>query len=98
MKNFKDPSDAKVREDFPGGWPQDTSNKFIAAGRTDQENAFFDFVKKLAHFRKSSSALTTGKLMQFVPADGVYVYFRYNEQQTIAVVSNTSKEAKTVEE
>lgn len=96
MKNFKDPSDAKVREDFPGGWPQDTSNKFTASGRTDQENAFFDFVKKLAHFRKSSSALTTGKLMQFVPADGVYVYFRYNEQQTIAVVSNTSKEAKTV--
>jgi hypothetical protein len=34
--------------------------------------------------------------MQFVPADGVYVYFRYNEQQTIAVVSNTSKEARTV--
>ena len=34
--------------------------------------------------------------MQFVPADRVYVYFRCNEQQTIAVVSNTSKEARTI--
>ena len=96
MKNFKNPSDAKVREDFPGGWKEDTTNKFTAAGRTDKENAFFDFVKKLALFRKSSSALTTGKLMQFVPADGVYVYFRYNDRQTIAVVSNTSATPKNI--
>jgi glycosidase len=96
MKNFKNPSDAKVREDFPGGWQEDATNKFTAAGRTDKENAFFDFVKKLALFRKHSSALTTGKLMQFVPENGVYVYFRYSEQQTVAVVSNTSKEARTV--
>jgi hypothetical protein len=54
------------------------------------------FVKTLALFRKHSPALTTGKLMQFVPADGVYVYFRCNEQQTIAVVSNTSKEVRTI--
>ena len=96
MKNFKNPSDAKVREDFPGGWKEDTANKFTAAGRTDKENAFFDFVKKLALFRKTSSALTTGKLMQFVPADGVYVYFRYNDRQTIAVVSNTSATPKNI--
>ena len=32
--------------------------------------------------------------MQFVPQDGVYVYFRYDDKQTIMVVMNTAKENK----
>lgn len=34
--------------------------------------------------------------MQFFPVDGIYVYFRYTNKQTIMVVMNTSKEEKTV--
>ena len=34
--------------------------------------------------------------MQYVPVDGVYVYFRYDDKQTIMVVMNTAKETKTV--
>ncbi|MFT4017034.1 MAG: glycoside hydrolase family 13 protein [Agriterribacter sp.] len=97
MKNFKNPSDAKVREDFPGGWKTDAVNKFTAAGRNEKENDIFNYIKKLAHYRKSSSALTTGKLMQFVPADGVYVYFRYDDKQTVAVISNTNKQAASID-
>jgi glycosidase len=89
MKNFKNPSDAAVREDFPGGWPGDSVNKFIASGRTEKENEAFDYVSKLAHFRQTSSAITGGGLMQYVPANGVYVYFRYDPKQTIMVISNT---------
>ncbi len=96
MKNFKDPTDAEVRKDFPGGWAADKENKFIAANRTAAENEAFDFVKKLANFRKTSSAITTGKLMQYVPQDGVYVYFRYNSNQTIMVIANTAKEEKKI--
>ncbi len=48
MKNFKNPSDAEVRKDFPGGWKEDSVNKFLATGRTAKENEAFDFVKKLA--------------------------------------------------
>jgi neopullulanase len=89
MKNFKDPTDAEVRKDFPGGWPGDAENKFSASGRTALENEAFDFVKKLAAFRKQSSAIKTGKLMQFVPYDGLYVYFRYDAKQTVMVILNT---------
>src|SRR6185369_15467851 len=32
MKNMRSPSDAEVRRDFPGGWPGDSSNKFVASG------------------------------------------------------------------
>ena len=34
--------------------------------------------------------------MQFVPQDGVYVYFRYDDTQTVMVVMNTAKENKTI--
>jgi glycosidase len=89
MKNFKDPSDAEVRKDFPGGWQGDVQNKFLSSGRTEKENEAFNYVKALAHFRKNSSAITTGKLMQFVPKDAVYIYFRYDNKQTVMVISNT---------
>jgi neopullulanase len=35
MKNLKTPSDAMVREDFPGGFDGDPQNKFLATGRTE---------------------------------------------------------------
>lgn len=97
MKNFKDPSDAMVRLDFPGGWPKDKVNKFNTAGRTIEENEAFNFVKSLANYRKNNPVLANGKLMQFTPFDdGVYVYFRYNDTKTIMVVSNTSKKTVSV--
>ncbi len=96
MKNFKNPTDQDVRLDFPGGWAGDPNNKFTAAGRTPQENEAFNYVKTLANYRKNSSALTTGKTMQFIPQNGVYVYFRYDNNQTVMVISNTAKEEKKI--
>jgi glycosidase len=89
MKNFKNPSDAMVREDFPGGFEGDTMNKFLSSGRTDSENIAFNYVARLASVRKASSALTTGALMQYIPSKGLYVYFRYDNNQTILCALNT---------
>lgn len=96
MKNFKNPTDAEVRRSFEGGWQGDKSNKFVASGRTAQENEAFEFVKKLANYRKNTPALHTGQLLHFVPQDGIYVYFRYDAQKTIMVVSNTNKTTSTL--
>lgn len=94
-KNFKNPTDAEVRKDFPGGWKEDAVNKFTKEGRTDAENDFFDYFKKLAAFRKTSEAIGKGKFMQFMPFDeGLYVYFRYTENEKIMVVSNTGIASK----
>ena len=90
MKNFKDPTDAEVRKDFPGGWPGDKENKFTAAGRTARENEAFDFVKKLATYRRDHPALHSGKLMQYLPQEGLYIYFRYDATGTVMVASNTT--------
>ena len=96
MKNFKDPSDAEVRQDFPGGFAGDIKNKFNASDRTPQENEAFDFVKKLANYRKNSSALQTGKLVQYLPEKGVYVYFRQDTDKTVMVIMNQNAEENKV--
>ncbi|RXM43189.1 alpha-amylase family glycosyl hydrolase [Flavobacterium sp. YO64] len=96
VKGFKAP-DGLVRSDFPGGWSTDTKNAFTGKGLTDDEKSTQDLVRKLANFRKTSSALTTGKLMHYVPVDGLYVYFRYDEKQTIMCIMNTSNDAKEVD-
>ena len=91
MKNTKNPSDAMVREDFPGGWSGDATNRFTAGGRNEKENTAFNHLSTLARFRKTSSAITSGKTMQFIPRDGAYVYFRYDNKQTVMVISNTGE-------
>ena len=90
------PSDGYVRLDFPGGWPGDKNNKFEQNGRNEKDNEIWKQVHALANFRKTSSAITTGKMMQYVPDDGLYVYFRYDAKQTVMVVMNTSKTDKTI--
>lgn len=96
MKGFTNP-DGWVRLDFPGGWNGDQKNAFTTSGLTEDERTVQALVKTLANFRKTSSALTTGNLMQYVPDDGLYVYFRYDAQQTIMCVMNTSGKDKEVD-
>lgn len=96
-KNFKNPSDAEVRKDFEGGWADDKVNKFLSSGRTEKENEAFDFVKKLANYRKTSEAITEGKLTQFLPQDGIYVYFRYTNNQSVMVIMSQNKEDKNLD-
>lgn len=90
MKNFKNPTDAEVRKDFPGGFAGDKNNKFTAGGRDKNENEAFDFVKKLANYRKNTPALHSGKLMQYYPENGIYVYFRYDNKKTIMIATNST--------
>ena len=89
MKGTKNPTDAEVRKDFPGGFPGDKDNKFETAGRTDRENEAFQFVRKLATYRRDNAVMHTGKLMQFLPQEGTYVYFRYDASKTVMVATNT---------
>ena len=96
MKNFMNPNDAMVRLNFPGGFPGDAVNKFEATGRNAKENEAFNYVRKLATYRKNNEVLQTGKMMQFVPQDGVYVYFRYNADKTVMMLMNGEEKEVTV--
>lgn len=95
MKGVSNP-DGWVRLDFPGGWPGDKENKFERSGRTPREDSAFNWTRSLANFRKNSTALKSGRFMQYVPEDGVYTYFRYTNGQTVMVVMNPEEKEKTV--
>ncbi len=95
MKGFANP-DGHVRSDFPGGWASDAKNKFKAQGRTEEENQGFDCVRKLAQWRKANPVVQSGKLMQFVPEESVYVYFRYDDSKTVMVILNANETAKEI--
>ena len=86
----------KIREDFPGGWAGDSLNKFTPEGRTPDENEVYDYIKKLSDLRKSNPAINKGGTMQFVPLEGLYVYFRYHKNDLVMVAINTSKEKRMI--
>ncbi|HEY4205210.1 MAG TPA: alpha-amylase family glycosyl hydrolase, partial [Puia sp.] len=88
MKGLADP-DGWVRLDFPGGWKGDKKNAFTGEGLSDDEKSVQQLVRLLANFRKRSSALKTGKMMQYLPNHGLYVYFRWDALQTVMCVMNT---------
>jgi len=96
MKGISNP-DGLVRLDFPGGWPGDTKNAFTKSGLAQDEIDVQQLVKTLANFRKSSSAIKAGKMMQYVPHNGLYVYSRYDNKQTILCVMNTDTVAKSID-
>ena len=95
MKGVSNP-DGWVRLDFAGGWKGDVKNAFTGDNLTADEKDVQDLVKKLGNYRKQSTALKTGRLMQYVPYNGLYVYFRYDATQTIMCAMNTSDKEQSV--
>ena len=89
--------DGDVRRDFPGGWKGDPRNAFTAEGRTAEQNEFFEFSKQVFNWRKSKSVIHTGKTMQFVPENNVYVYFRYDTDDQVMIVINNNPQAQTLD-
>ena len=88
----KDKGDADIRQDFPGGWNGDQNNAFSKSGRSEEQQKFFDFTSKLFNWRKSKEVIHTGKMMHYIPDNNVYVYFRYNEKESVMVVINNDSE------
>jgi neopullulanase len=86
-----------MRSDFPGGWPGDTVNAFTKEGRTTEQNQVVAHISRLLNYRKHTAALHDGKLMHFVPQNNVYVYARYNDQQTIMVVLNNNDQEQVID-
>lgn len=100
MLGDKGKGDGDIRRDFPGGWEGDSQNAFTSNGRTDGQNEYFDFTKKLLNWRKEKEVVHIGKTLHFSPTNNVYVYFRYlpnNPQETVMVVLNNSTKNQTID-
>jgi len=86
-----------IRSDFPGGWSGDTKNAFTGAGLSEVQKQAQAFLKKLLNWRKTASVIHHGKLLHFLPEDGIYVLFRYDEAQKVMVILNKNPEAYTLQ-
>ncbi len=71
-------------------------NAFTAEGRTSEQTQFFEFSKKLFNWRKLKSVIHTGKTVQFVPENNVYVYFRYTKDDKVTVIINNNSKMQTL--
>ncbi len=52
-------------------------------------------MRKLLHWRQGKKVISEGKLMQFIPENNLYVYFRYNDNQCVMVAFNSADKAQT---
>ncbi|MGH8242349.1 MAG: alpha-amylase family glycosyl hydrolase, partial [Steroidobacteraceae bacterium] len=77
-----------IRQDFPGGWAGDAIDAFSGRGLDPARREAQDYVRRLFSWRRQSSAVQGGTLMQYAPEDGVYVYFRQDAAQTVMVALN----------
>ena len=94
MNGTKAVTDGNVRKDFPGGFPGDSRNAFTKEGRTRMENAMFNWLSRLLHWRQNNPVIIKGKQTQFIPYDGVYVIARQYEGKTaLTILNGTSKPA-----
>ncbi len=80
--------DSEFRKPFPGGWDGDPVNGFTGKGLTDPEKDIQQFTRKLLNWRKEKAVIHTGELKHFLPFDGLYLFFRYNDKEKVMVVLN----------
>ncbi|MDO3426497.1 glycoside hydrolase family 13 protein [Chryseobacterium sp. APV1] len=89
--------DADIRRDFPGGWKSDKINAFNPSTQTPEQKEFYDFTQKLLNWRKGKEVIHTGKTKNFVPQNNVFVYFRYNEKESVMVILNNNDAEQTID-
>ena len=93
MPADKAEGDGKLRNDFPGGWADDSKNAFRAAGRSAKENKAFDYTSKLLNWRKGNEVIAKGTLKHVAPTNGVYVYERsYNGKFVVVMISGVNED------
>jgi len=88
--------DGDIRRDFTGGWPSDKSDAFTKEGRSDNQQKWFAFTAKLLNWRKSNTAVQTGKFEHYLPQNNVYVYFRFDKSKTVMVILNNNLKTQTL--
>ena len=91
MNGTKHVTDGNVRKDFPGGFPGDTKNCFTREGRTQAENAMFDWLSRLLHWRQGNDVIIKGKQTQFIPFKGIYVIARQYQGKTVMTILNGNR-------
>jgi glycosidase len=85
-------ADGIRRSDFPGGWPGDKKNAFNGEGLGTSQKQAQSFVRHLLNWRKNKPVIHSGKLMHFVPNNGMYAYVRFDGTDKVLVVLSKNEQ------
>lgn len=91
MRGSKAVGDADIRRDFFKG--------ISTEERTPDQEAYYQFTKNLFNWRSSQKVIHDGALLQYVPQNNVYVYFRFlspeqagsEDAEVLMVILNNSQ-------
>jgi glycosidase len=87
----------RIRSDFLGGWQGDEVSALTGEGLTEQQLNAKAYVSALLQWRKTATAVHDGRLVHFLPKNGLYVYFRFDEKQKIMIILNKNKTNTTLQ-
>jgi glycosidase len=90
MRGGGDPDN---RRDFPGGFPGDARSAFTAAGRTADEAAIFDNLRRLAGLRAELAPLRRGRMLTLAAGEQTWAYARVLDGQAVVVAMNNGTAA-----
>ena len=89
--------DPDNRRDFPGGWPGDARDAFEPGGRTPDEQAVFDHVRRLARLRRELPPLRGGATANLAVSERQWVYARKRDGRVVVVALNSAGSPATIE-
>ena len=92
--NAKEGDHGEIRQEFSGGWKDHSANALKPQTLTKNQTETQDWLKTLGEYRQKHSSLQSGKMIHFVPKDGVYVFFRINDIEKHMIVVNTNKQER----
>ena len=96
LMTHPDGEHGKIRADFPGGWEGDKINAFSGEGLTNTQKDIQQYISNIQNWRKYKDVIHHGKLVHFVPEDGIYTYFRYNNNEAVMIILNKNETDKVL--
>jgi len=94
MRGGDDPDN---RRDFPGGFPGDTRNAFVASGRTTDEQEIFSHVQNLLRLRHAHPALRHGRQWHIAWDGSYYAFVRESSEEKLLVVFNNASASRDLQ-
>lgn len=87
-------ADPDNRRDFPGGFPRDPRNAFMASGRSAEQQDIFSHVQSLLALRQAHPALREGRQWHIGWDEGYYAFLRESPEERLLVVYNNSQASR----
>jgi glycosidase len=89
--------DPDNRRDFPGGFPGDRRSAFEQRGRTPEEQAVFEHLRRLARLRAELEPLRRGRFVNLHVDEQQYAYARRGARASVVVLFNNDTRPATFE-